>query len=300
MFALHCSVMSSGRIYRFSALMEQLRQECIVRPISDDPRMQDSGLLGYPIRTVQEKIINCGRANFDQPYVGNRGALSPDDLVALYAFLNLPAHMSEMLACLEKFVKDEADIERMHFLDIGCGPMTAGLALAEYVGARVPIEYVGVDISHAMRVKALRLARYARKCGLLHEDSRVQFKQSLESIRRVRRLAHEHRTRRHLVVILSFLLASPTLNLTALVDEIMASCDRLSAGPVSVLYTNSTKDIANLRFRRFRDALERHAFELREDNEEKIQYELPSGLKTCAFRYSFFHRPEQTTQAGSD
>ena len=218
--------------------------------------------------------------------------LSPADRVDLYSYWNLPAHVFEMLAYLERFLADVADAEiaGMHILDIGCGPMTAGLALAQHVSARVPIEYIGVDISLAMLGKARHLEQYARDCGLLHRGSSLRFATSLAEV------AHGPRTWKPLIVILSFLLASRTLDIAQLVDDLVAYAERLGSGSVSVLYTNSAEDIANLRFPEFQAALERYAFTLHaHGNEEVIRYQLPSGQRTRRIRYALFHRHEQTT-----
>ena len=81
-----------------------------------------------------------------------------------------------------------------------------------------------------------------------------------------------------------------TLDVTDLVARLERLLLRLGRGPVTVLYTNSPKDDANLSFPAFRAALEHSGFALIADQKGEIQIERWGGSRQRELRYALFQR----------
>lgn len=99
---------------------------------------------------------------------------------------------------------------------------------------------------------------------------------------------------RPVIVIVSYLLASRTLDVAALVPALDRLLIRLGRGSVTVLYTNSVRDEANESFPTFRVLLcERglRGFDLRRDDKGEIEVERGQSVRTRWLRYALFHRP---------
>ena len=91
-------------------------------------------------------------------------------------------------------------------------------------------------------------------------------------------------------MIVSYLLASSTVDAQALVEEIDALCKRLGSGPVTLLYTNSLKPDANRDFEMFQAALEQAGFSMPVNDQQPIIIDRLSGPKERRLRYALFYR----------
>ena len=100
-----------------------------------------------------------------------------------------------------------------------------------------------------------------------------------------------------MVVVVSYLLASPTLNAAELIGELEELLRKLGRGPVTVLYTNSIRPDANLSFPVFRQELEGAGFELIADDTGRIDIERLQGQRERRLRYALFHRQSQNLLA---
>ena len=100
-----------------------------------------------------------------------------------------------------------------------------------------------------------------------------------------------------MIVVVSYLLASPTLNAAELIGELDDLLQRLGCGPVTVLYTNSARPDANLSFPVFRQELEGAGFELKADDTGRIDIERLQGQRERRLRYALFHRQSQNLLA---
>jgi tRNA G46 methylase TrmB len=81
-------------------------------------------------------------------------------------------------AALESFFSPDA---RVLFVDIGCGPATACLALADLLKNRT-FGYVGIDAAMPMQNKALTLWQAAQSMSLIGTESTAHFAPSWEEI----------------------------------------------------------------------------------------------------------------------
>lgn len=259
-----------------------LRRDLIVKPIREDPRTTHlfEDPLGVPSSMVFE-VIGGGQADFDKAWVGPCGHLSGAERALLYGLFNLKGHLQELVRAFDMLTA-RADIWEPVVLDLGCGPGTGGLALANALGRDARFTYVGVDRAASMCELGERLMQAAETRGWMTKVERFWLRDTsefewLEPI-----------SWRPIIVIVSYVLASPTLDARALVNGVMAQVGKIGRGDVTVLYTNSVRPEANQQLPRFRECLvEDHGFELIDDNEGRISM---SGSKDRKLRYALFVR----------
>ena len=96
-----------------------------------------------------------------------------------------------------------------------------------------------------------------------------------------------------MIVVVSYLLASPTHNAAELIGELEELLRRLGRGPVTVLYTNSVRPNANLSFPVFCQELRGAGFDLYADDTGSITIERLKGQRERRLRYALFHRQSQ-------
>lgn len=220
--------------------VDDLRRTHVVRPIQQDPRntWHPNTLLGHDKSWVFFEAVGGGQANFDQP-IRN---LSPRDRVLLYALLNQKGHFDELSHAFSKLLPQPHQLHGATVLDIGCGPFTAGLALGNIAGNTVSFRYCGIDTSTAMRAVGAEFANAAGSAGAFAERTTVEFHDALDTV-------HFGSPRAGwTMVVLSYLLASDTLNIETLVAQIVRACDRIGPGPIAVLYTNTTREAAGTKY----------------------------------------------------
>jgi SAM-dependent methyltransferase len=144
--------------YEPSEFMEALFRNKFLNYVKEKSQPQfPSYLFGYHKETVIYDIIKQGQADFDAQYEN----LQPRDIVKLYCYFNMRKHYFTSLSLFERSLIIDKFYNpggRIHFIDIGCGPATSGLAFLEYLrqGDDVPVvfEYYGIDISEAMKAEA--------------------------------------------------------------------------------------------------------------------------------------------------
>lgn len=259
--------------------LEELRRSEITRAVKADPRTVEPNLLGVPWDRVRNEVVGGGQASFDEPWEH----LSADERVLLYAYTNQLGHIEELIQAF-KMLFDRSALENPVVIDLGCGPFTGGLALAAVLGCDRPFTYLGIDRSSAMCRLGERLAVAAERVNAIRNITR-QWYTDLESV--TWPFAPGWRP---VIVIVSYLLASPTLNAPVLVAQLEKLLSRIGRGPVTVLYTNSTRDAANWSFPLFRDALVAADFRMIIDDTGRIQVERWDGPRGRELRYALFQR----------
>ena len=265
--------------------LRRLRQQEIINVVRNRPDTQGDHFFGLDKNEIFSEVLGGGQADFDQPY----RHLSASDRVILYCYFLQLGHLEELLEAFRQLFTTGPPADPLIVLDLGCGPFTGGLALAAALGTHVPFSYIGLDPSLAMRELGQRLASAAEQTAALKCTDR-QWVEDFSSIGW--RLAPGWRP---VLVIASYLLASPTLNAELLVRNIEALSDRFGRGPVTVLYTNSPRADANYRFDVFRAALENAGFSIFADDLGSINVDRFGGLKERSLRYALFHRKERRT-----
>lgn len=266
--------------------LQTLYQREVKDRASADVRSVAGTWLGVPGNRVYDEVIDFGQADFDQPVelqVGaNRILLEPADRALLYAVYNQGRHLEELSYALARLLDSNDPPARTTLLDIGCGPATAGLAMAGALGNSIPFRYFGVDRSRAMRELGGRLMDAARDAGALHPSTRCWFGENPEQ-------APCGAIRGELcVVALSYLFASDSLDEAALAENLLAALTRIGKGEKAILYTNSADGRANQKFPAFRQRLEQAGFEVLTD---KVTVFDKTTRQPKNIRYALFFRP---------
>ena len=247
--------------------------------LADDPRSIGNTLLGVEPDAAFHSVLKGGQADFDAPH----GNFSPRDRVLLYAHWMQRRHLEELLAAFQmmRFTRDFPG--QPVVLDLGCGPFTGGLALAGAIGQDADFDYVGVDRSSAMREFGEILAAGASLDGV-----RRTWSSDLSSVHWPSPPGW-----RPVLVVVFYLLKSPTLNVLDLVAELTEFLARIGRGRVSVIYTNAVDAYANRHFRKFKDALLAGGFNLHADDQGELLIQRGADTKEQRLRYALFHRPKQ-------
>ena len=171
------------------------------------------------------------------------------------------------------------------------GPFTGGLALAGQLGPDDRFDYIGVDRSQAMRRLGEQFASATERFEGAPQIERCW----IATISEVD--WQPPPGWRPVVVIVSFLLASPSVEVEVLIHQLDQLLAKLSRGHTAVVYTNSAKPDPNRNFPAFRDALERAGFRLLANDTGDVETE----RRRLEFRYALFHRRQQRTlQLGDD
>lgn len=105
-------------------------------------------------------VLERGTTDFDRPYGDEDNFYKVEAYIHQYLRMHYRRNFAVFENC--KFLNAK---KPCLFIDFGCGPMTAGLALAKRIGkerARETVAYWGIDISTRMREKAEQINGYYR------------------------------------------------------------------------------------------------------------------------------------------
>ena len=263
-------------------LMDLLEEEVHAR-IDDDPRTQASPgtFLGWPKGKIFFDVLGGGQADFDE----SLGDLTPEDRALLYARYNQARHLDELREAFRLLFDGSIQAGSPTLIDLGCGPITAGLALAAALGPGRAFRYHGIDRASGMRELGRRFADAAERREAFHPSTTWTFSDDLDK-------NDFGKIRGDLtLVVASYLLASPTLDVDGLVVSLLRALDRIGPGPVAILYTNSAKPGPNTKYPRFVDALLAGGFKILTDRTEKFE-ETRTPLE---LRYALLFRPAPAT-----
>ena len=263
-----------------------LRTREILERVRNDPRSVGGTVLGVDFQTARNEVIGGGQADFDEPWCD----LTPKDRALLYAYCNQQGHLEELVTAFRQLFRNKEPPFEPVIIDLGCGPCTGGLAFASVLPGEPSFDYIGVDRSRAMCDLGEHLMSATTQMTMVSR----RWTADVPSVTWL-----ETPGWRPVIVIVSYLLASPTLDVAILVCQLESLLRKLGRGPVTVLYMNSPQPVANRSFPVFRDALYENAFELFADDTGEIEIERQSGARTRDLRYALFHRPmRQTLELG--
>lgn len=276
-----------------SPWLQQLRRAEIANVVVSDPRSRDGSRLGVSFDVARREVVGGGQADFDEEWRGHGVTLSGSDRALLYGFCNLSGHLLELTHALRMLLRRAEGFRDPVVLDLGCGPCTGGLALADVLELDAAFTYVGVDRAASMRALGEQLATKAQAFGRMCNVQR-KWATSVETVKWT-----DPQSWRPVLVIVSYLLASPTLDVVALMNSVMPLVSRISRGRVVILYTNSAWEGHNLQFPLFRETVQSHGFELVIDDERG---EIPVfGSDARSVRYALFSRgSQQILELGGD
>ena len=257
-----------------------LRKLVVTDRVRDDPRSHGSTLLGMD-RDEAFRAVRGGQADFD----AQRGHLTPDDLALLYAHLNQRGHLEELVAAFGQLFDDARPVDPI-VVDIGCGPFTGGLALAATLGDDPRFDYIGVDRADSMRRLGGRLAG----SDLLPGRVTAHWAPDTGAVPWPRAPGF-----RDVIVIVSYLFASPTLDAEVMFGGLDGLLARLGGGAVTLLYTNSAREEANRQYPAFRARLEEAGFRAHAEDRGEIVVSRKEGRRERQLSYALFHRPPLRT-----
>jgi len=260
-----------------------LIEEEVHERLRNDPRTlaKPGTLLGWSHDQVYSTVIEGGQAEFDQPI----GDLLGADRALLYARFNLPRHLDELGDAFGQLFSSFSRAGTPTLIDLGCGPFTAGLSLAEALGPESAFHYHGFDRATSMGELGRRFAEGARRRGALHGRTTWGFGSDLDG--------HDFGKLRNdmTIVVASYVLASRTIEAGPLASSVLRAIKRIGPGPAVFLYTNSATPWSNRNFAPFRDALVAGGFKVVFDGVERfLQTRNPADL-----RYALLFREAQAT-----
>lgn len=267
------------------AWLRRLRRSEVTDRVMNDPRTTTGRVLGVNPDEAKREAAGWGQADFDEPW----GDLSPDDRVLLYAYFFQLGHLEELVTAFGQLFGDAEPPRDPIVVDLGCGPFTGGLAIAGQFHQDARLDYVGVDRSRAMHRLGARLALAAEQ---VHELPRISCRWATD----IRTVPWDYPPGwRMVVVIVSYLFASPTLDVATLVAGLDDLLEKLGRGSVMVLYTNSVRHDANRQFPIFCSMLHGLGFEMPVSKLGDIEVERRFVTNNRQLRYALFHRPSQRT-----
>ena len=258
--------------------LEELRRIHVTDRVLNDPRSRGRTLFGMDMAQAFE-AIGAGQADFDAAC----GDLSPDDLALLYAYVNQKGHLEELIAAFCQLLAGSKPPNPI-VVDIGCGPFTGGLALATTLGQDPCFDYIGIDRADSMRRLGARLA-----CSdLLPGRVTSHWAADVDSVE-----WRQPPGWREVIVIVSYLFASPTLDTGAMFADLDRLLRRLGHGAVTLLYTNSTREETNRQYPGFRQMLEEADFRVHAEDQGEVAVERWNGPQRRSLFYALFRRPRR-------
>lgn len=278
-----------------SALAEDLFERCITQPLrSKSPRGHLSKPLGYDTYYIKNKIIENGTANFRKSFEAYDGKIiSPADRVLLYCHFNLRVHYFSSYyiysVYLSAFNKDRLGFtEKLFFLDLGCGPLTSGLAIADLFlqkyGTAINMNYIGVDIARVMLDKATELKDNA---PALFASTKFNFVQTFTDALKLitDKLFFYNHT---LIINTSYLFASSSLNvdeLAAFLIQIRVICEKAA---IHIVFQNPDKKDRNSKYVEWKKKLEPSGLEIVARDISRVRYALRRGTSETTSEPIFY------------
>jgi SAM-dependent methyltransferase len=245
--------------FEWSSEMDNIIWNNVGKLVLDDPRTDwsENLSLGYPFEVIREQVLAKGLADFGRGHSHPEyGELTADDKALLFCFVNLKKHF---FACLATYEAHRGLIEELFapggraiVTDIGCGPGTACLALAELLPGK-RFDYLGIDSAPAMRSKARVLWEAALTQRLIAKESTADLKASWSDVAGD---AIEPAT--SVMAIFSYFFASQSLTLGAirsLAGFIRSRMENPAVKLLITVYLNSTNPLANRNYEVFKQLL---------------------------------------------
>jgi len=235
--------------------MEDLHYEQVVRKVVRDNRTDLSGnvRLGFPFDVIRDEVIRKGRADFRVGYQHEKhGELTADEKVLLYCFVNMKLHFFEALSTFRAYMaklKSLFDSELLtRMVDLGCGPGTAGLALAESL-KQPNVRYIGLDIAKAMHRMATSLLQAAIDGSILGKKSTLYMTSSWSNLRK---FPAKYTAPTNVFFNATYLFASDSLDVEDVCKAVMAYKDSTHVKRLLFVYSNTHNEISGEKFQTFK------------------------------------------------
>lgn len=251
-----------NEIFTPSSLTYQIFTENINQPINN------AGYLNqFNSSEIRADVLMYGRADFTQPYKN----LQPYDRVQLYCYFNMRKHFFTSYAVFESIyesISDVFDDRNFTFIDLGCGALTSGLAMASLYHDKeeqpLQFNYVGIDIAESM----LKKAKEFKDTDLFHEQAEFHFYTNWELLEDdiLKRIIHSNT---FVIFNASYLFASSSLDeisLANFVNQIVAKTNK----SIYFVFQNPDRADRNVKYNAFKSNL--NAPELVTNNVKRVYY----------------------------
>lgn len=242
----------------------------IIQPVKSDSRTRFSEiLLGFTAETIRRDILEYGRADFTTEYK----SLTTDEKVLLYCYFNMRKHFFTSCYVFEKIYESLKPIfnhpeKTVVFIDLGCGPMTSGLALSDLhfakTGNLLKINYLGVDISQAMLDKAKNFS----EDNVFSKDSQTLFSLSWDNIP-TETIKEYVALDNPIIINASYLFASSSLEISNLIKFVNDIVQKFNTSSIFVTYQNPNREDRNKNYDTFKSEL---IYKTHEKNVERVFY----------------------------
>lgn len=173
----------SKAVFTVSDAFQRVFDECVMAPVKQGSVCWPEDVFGYDM-TANLDAIGYGRINFsNQLQMYDNMAMSPERQVLVYCYYIMRQHYCSSVNLYRSNYDWMADHikaagGRLHFIDIGCGPATCGIAFTElFRDITGSMTYTGIDVSTEMRRMGERLMT-----GMWGNGIRLQMKCSFSEL----------------------------------------------------------------------------------------------------------------------
>ena len=259
-----------------SMMITNLFKEINIKYFSH-PKIDHSrnNLWGFNKKYILDNILGRGRGD----YTVNTGEITTEDKVTLYCFYNLKKHFFTSYGVFEYVVKSFEDFFNNKdyiptFIDLGCGPMTSGLALGDLIynktGKAILFTYIGIDISQSMLDRAMEF----QKTPIFSIDSEFYYYTNWGKLEF--KILYNKGIHHPIIINASYLFASNSLDIKSLANTIGVISGQFKN--VYFIFQNSTLNERNLKYVEFKSYL---SFTPLISETEVLRYKAsPSSLET--------------------
>lgn len=251
-----------NEIFTPSSLTHQIFTKNINQPVN-----RAGYLKQFTSSEIRADILKYGRADFTQPYQ----QLQPYDKVQLYCYFNMRKHFFTSYAVFESIyasISDVFDDRNFTFIDLGCGALTSGLAMASLYHDKeeqpLQFNYVGIDIAESM----LKKAKEFKDTALFHEQAEFHFYANWELLEDeiLEQIIHNDT---FVIFNASYLFASSSLDeisLAKFTNQIVAKTNK----SIYFVFQNPDRADRNVKYNAFKSHLNAH--ELVTNNIKRVHY----------------------------
>jgi hypothetical protein len=237
-------------LYQPSEFIDNYFNKTILQPVKLLPNTAlPATIFGFHKDIIRKDILEYGLTNFDCSYNND---VTPDIKVLLYSYFNLRKHYFSMHHIFRKIRLDQILLKHnLLVVDIGSGPGTAGLAVADYVNRSdqsISISYLGIDISETMNRTAFQ---NLSKCTKNQNWPQITFDNALS-----KSTAHScAESSTFILIVASYLFASKSLDEVLMAAKVNELLEGFMSLPIMFVYQNPDSLDKNFKYSNFKQRM---------------------------------------------
>ncbi len=233
-------------------LYEELKVR-VTRPVMSKKNTLDDGFFGLSKDEILNGALDRGKTDFRVSYKN----LTPDLKVLLYCFFNMKKHFSSSYFIFDKMTNLLDYFSDSNFkplmIDLGCGPLTSGLALGDYYYSatenRIPFNYIGIDIAPEMLSKANEFK------NMFCFDESCKFKFESDWNLTYDFIEKNVKGKNLILINASYLFASSILDVESLAKFVNTLVKKYASNPIYFVFQNSNYLERNVNYRNFKELI---------------------------------------------